>query len=215
MQIAVGAADVKLVIGDAPQPVGDGRHAGGELAAVAHHDAVARQPVGVLGDVLFQALAAHLLLALDNELQIDRQPALDGDPGLGAFQVGEHLAFVVGGPPGVEVAVAAAWLEGGGDPFFQRIGRLHVVVAVDQGRRGVRHGRRLGVHQRMPRRRDHLGGKPEAAELVGHPLRRPVHVVAAGRVGADAGNPQEFAQFLLEPGGMRLDVLVDGGHGTR
>ena len=57
-------------------------------------------------------------------------------------------------------------------------------------------------------------GKPHAAELVGHPFGRPVHVVPAVRIGADAGNPQELAQFVLEPGGMGFQVLVDGGHGN-
>ena len=55
MQVAVRAGHPKLVIGDAAQPVGNGRHAGGELAAVADHDAVARQPVAVLGQIPLQA----------------------------------------------------------------------------------------------------------------------------------------------------------------
>ena len=41
-----------------------------------------------------------------------------------------------------------------------------------------------------------------------------MHVVAAVRVGADARNPQEFAQFFLEPCGVGIQVLVDGGHGN-
>ena len=163
--------------------------------------------------ILLQAVAADLFFALDQELQVQRQPALDRDPGLGALQVGEHLALVVGGAAGVEVAVAAGRLERGGDPLFQRIGRLHVVMAVDQGRRGTGHGRRLGIDQRMPGRGDHLGGEPHAAELVGHPVGRPVHVVPVVRIGADAGNPQKLAQFLLEPCGVGIQILVDGGHG--
>ncbi len=49
-----GPVTCKLVIGDAPQAVSDGRHAGGKLAAVANHDAIAGQPVGVLGEVVLQ-----------------------------------------------------------------------------------------------------------------------------------------------------------------
>ena len=54
----------------------------------------------------------------------------------------------------------------------------------------------------MARRRDDLGGEPHPAELVGDPIGRPVHVVAAVRIGADARNPKELAQFVLEPGGV-------------
>ena len=157
-------------------------------------------------------VAADLLLALDDELQVQRQPALDGDPGLGALQMGKHLTFVVGGAAGVEIAVAAGRLEGGGDPLFQRFGRLHVVMAVDQRRRGARHGRRLGIHQRMPGRGNHFGREPQVAKLVGHPVGRSLHVAATSRIGADAGNSQQFAQFVLEPGGMSLQILVDSGH---
>ena len=113
VEVAVRAGHAKLEVGQAAQAVVDGRDAGGELVAVANHHAVAGQPVGVLAKVLLQGVAADLLLALDEELQVQGQAALDGDPGLGALQVGEHLAFVVGGAAGVEVAVAAGRLEGG------------------------------------------------------------------------------------------------------
>ena len=47
----------------------------------------------------------------------------------------------------------------------------------------------------MARGGNDLGRQVQAAELIGHPLGRPVHVVAVFRVGADAGNPQKLAQF--------------------
>src|ERR1022692_2492252 len=43
-----------------------------------------------------------------------------------------HLAFIVRGAASIDVAVAHGRLEGRAVPFFQRIGRLHVVVAVAQ-----------------------------------------------------------------------------------
>ena len=181
MQVAVGAGQAKFAIGDAAQAVGDGGHAGGELPAVADDHAIAREPIGVFFEELFEPHAADLLFALDQELQVQRQTALDGDPGLDAFQMGEQLAFVVGGAAGVELAVAAGGLERGRRPFFQRLDRLHVVMAVNQRGAGAGHGGRLGVDHRMAGGRNDLGRKPHAAELVGHPLGRPVHVVAAVR----------------------------------
>ncbi len=214
MEITVWALHVNLVVGDSTQAVGDGRNAGGELAAVAHHDAIAGQPVAVFGKIVFQCPAADLLLALDEELEIHRQPAFDGNPRLGAFDVREHLAFVVRRAAGIEFAVATGRLEGGGSPLFHRIGRLHVVMAVDQGRRGAGHRGRLGVDQRMARRRDHLGGKPKFSKLIGHPIGGSVHVVAMVRVGADARNAEKFAQFLLESCSVGIQILVDSGHGN-
>ena len=118
-------------------------------------------------------MAADFLFALDQELQVQRQTALDGDPGLDALQMREQLAFVVGGAAGVEVAVAAGRLERGGGPLFQRLGRLHVVMAVDQGRRGAGHGRRLGVDQRMARGRDHFGRQTASGGTGRPPIRPP------------------------------------------
>ena len=137
VQVAVGAGDAKLAVGDAAQAVGDGRHSGGELAAVADDHAIAREPVGVFFEEFLQRHAADLLFALDQELEVQRQAAFDGDPGLDALQVREQLALVVGGAAGVEFAVAAGGLERGRRPFLQRLDRLHVVMAVDQGGRGA------------------------------------------------------------------------------
>ena len=213
MQIAVGAGHAKLAVGDAAQAVGDGRHAGGELAAVADDHAIARQAIGVFGEVFLQPLAADFLFALDEELEVQRQTALDGDPGLDALQVREQLALVVGGAAGVELAVAAGGLERGRGPFFQRIGRLHVVVAVDQGRGGAGHRRRLGVDQRMAGGRDHFG-RQTASGGTGRPPTRPPDACRRGvRVGADARNAEELAQLVLEPCGVGIQILVDGGHG--
>ena len=65
----------------------------------------------------------------------------------------------------------------------------------------------------MARGGNDLRRKTQATELVGHPLGGPVHVVAVGGVGTDAGNTEELAQLFLEPGGVDFQVLVDGGHG--
>ena len=51
------------------------------------------------------------------------------------FHQDEELAFVVGGAAGVEIAVADDGLKRRRDPFLQRIGRLDVVMAIEQQRR--------------------------------------------------------------------------------
>jgi hypothetical protein len=49
-----------------------------------------------------------------------------------ALTCAHHLAFVVDRAAGVEVAVALGGLEGRREPFVERVGRLHIVVAVDE-----------------------------------------------------------------------------------
>ena len=122
----------------------------------------------------FEVLAADFLFAFDQELQVQRQLAGGLDPGLGALDVREHLPLVVGRAAGVEVAVAHGRLERGRDPFVQRVGRLHVVVAVDQHRRA--HRRRGGDSAKTigwPGVSISSAAKPKPAELVAPPTRRP------------------------------------------
>ena len=82
----------------------------------------------------------------------------------------EHLPFVVGRAAGVDVAVADGRLERRADPFVQRIGRLHVVVAVDQHDRLAGDGGGFGVNQRMAGRGDRFGLEAERSELRSDPL---------------------------------------------
>ena len=103
--------------------------------------------------------AADFFFAFDQDFDLQRKLAYGCEPRLDAFDVRKHLAFVVGGATGVEVAVADGRLEGGADPLVDRVGRLDVVVAVDQrdGGTGDRGG--LGVDQRMAGGFDLLDGK--------------------------------------------------------
>ena len=50
---------------------------------------------------------------------------------------------------------------------------------------------------------------PQCAELVGHPVGRPLHFVRELGIGADARNAEKFAQFVLEPRGMSIKYWSD------
>ena len=99
-------------------------------------------------------LAADLFFALDQETYVDGQPIFRSEPGFNALDVRERLAFVVGRTAGVDVAIASRGLEGRGLPKIERIGGLHVVVAVYQD--GWRAGgtKPLGQYDRVARRFD-------------------------------------------------------------
>ncbi len=159
-----------------------------------------------------RCVAADFLFPLDYELELQGQLAGRVDPGLRALEMREHLPLIVGGPPGVEIPVADGGLEGGRFPLIQRVGGLYVVMAIDQHRRGARHRRRLGVHDRVARRRHQLDVQLHGAKLVGHPVGGLVDVVAMLAVGADAGDAQQFAQFALEAVALFTQIVVKGRH---
>ena len=107
-------------------------------AAVGRDDEIGGQQIGVRLDERLQAGAADLLLAFEHELDVDRQAALRGEECLRRLDRLEKRPLVVRHAAGIEAPVADRRREGRADPFLQRIGRLHVVVAVDQ------HGRLAG-----------------------------------------------------------------------
>ena len=97
--------------------------------------------------------------------------------------------------------------NGGRDPFVERIGRLHVVVAVDQHDRLAGHRRRLGIDERMAGRFDQFGRQAQLLELRRHPLGRPAHVAGVARIGADAGDAQQVGQVVARtPARCDFDV---------
>ena len=68
--------DADLPVRDAAQPVADGRHAlVVERVAVGHDAHVGAQQVGMIVDERLDRRGADLLVALEEEAQVDRQPA--------------------------------------------------------------------------------------------------------------------------------------------
>ena len=77
-----------------------------------------------------QMRAADLLLALDEELELQRQFAVDRLVDLGRVDAGQRVALVIHRAAGVELAVAHRCLVGRRLPLLQRVGRLHIIVRV-------------------------------------------------------------------------------------
>src|ERR1019366_2965080 len=117
------------------------------------------------------------------------QGAVGGAQRFDGLHVHVHLAFIVRRAASVNVAVAHGRLEGRAVPFFQRIGRLHVVVAVAQhgGVAGRVHP--IRIDERM------LGGGDDldilhayVTQAVGDETRGALDIVAVLGQRADAGN---------------------------
>ena len=79
-----------------------------------------------------KAFAADFFLAFDHERQIAGQGSAGFQIGFDRFEVREILAFVVRAAARENVAAGDARLEWRRLPEFQRLRRLHVVMAINQ-----------------------------------------------------------------------------------
>ena len=213
MQVAVRAGDLDLHVGQPLQAVNQGRLARGEERAVGDHHAVAGQALAaVLPDVAIDGVAAGFLLALDQELDVDRQPAALGKRRRHSLDVGVGLPLVVGGAARHQLVALDRRLEGRMPPELDRVDRLHVVVAVEQHGGLAGGAQPFAIDQRMPRGLDALGGQAGGPQLVEHELAGPPDVARVVRVGRDRGDAQEVLELL------EIDLLLGfhpGQHVTR
>src|SRR5690606_15382079 len=127
-----------------------------------------------------------LFLTLNEKLQVYGQRPLCLQVGLGCLDVHEELPLVVARAAAVKLAVATARLEWRRHPFVERIGRLYVVMPVNE------HGRErliddvFAIYDRMAARIHRLDTPDaNATHVFDEPVRRTPYVVAVGRIGAD------------------------------
>ena len=212
VQVAVGALHQDLEVGQPFQPVSDRGRSRGKLAAIGNDGVVAGEPLGLLGHIGFQVCPANLFLALDDELDVHRQLARGLEPRLGGFQMREHLAFVVGGAAGVEIAVALGGLERGREPRLERFGGLDVVMSVDSSVGLPGRTQPLGIDDRVALGLDQLGLEPRSWPDRRAPRRRPARVGVVIGLGADAGNADQGLELLLEIAPMGLQIGLHASH---
>ena len=137
MKIARGPRDRDFGEGKAAQ---EGRYRGCvfvPLSGIADEREVGFELIAVCGEEWGEARASQFLLALEEHADIDRQGSMRGEPGSACLDERHDLAFVVGGAArndhhAVTRVLDKTRREGRSIPFFQRIGGLHVVMAVEQ-----------------------------------------------------------------------------------
>ena len=78
------------------------------------------------------SLSSHFFFAFKQYAHVERERMFGGQQRLQSLDLRPHLPFVIHSAARVEVAVAFCRLEGRREPFIERIGRLHIVVAVDK-----------------------------------------------------------------------------------
>jgi hypothetical protein len=112
--------------------------------------------------------------------------------------VQEELSLVVHGAAREDLPVAHRRLEGRRRPELERLGRLHVVVAVDED--GLRAGRPAPFteHDRVPRRLEDLRRQARGPHVRRQPLRRARHVGLVLGARADARDAEEREQLVVD-----------------
>ncbi len=110
---------------------------------------IGREQVPVALDKGGQVRARALLLAFEEELDVDPRELAQIVEQLDRQDVGEKLALVVADAPGIDAPVADRRLKRQANPLLERFGRLDVVVAVDQDRVGIVASDPLAVDDRQ------------------------------------------------------------------
>ncbi len=154
-------------------------------------------------DILGQVRAADLLFALEQELDVEREPALLRAERLQRLRHDVDRPLVIGAAAAADDLTVDCQLERGSEPLAERAGRLHVVVTVHQDGRRARRPEPLAAHHRMAR--GVLDPAGRVTQLPGQPPRRVQHRLGIG-IAADARHGDELAELAQVPG-------VVGGEG--
>ena len=214
MQVPRRAINSDLQGGDTAQPIGQCGVFQRRNAIVRNHHRVAGQFLPVLGQEAVKLGGTHLLFAFDEEDEVARQRGSAADVGLDRIQVGQMLPLVVGRAAGIEGAVFNAGFERRGLPQFERLRRLHIVVAVDEeggllrirlGSAGHHDGVAVGFMDR--------GVQREASGSVSNPLGCGTEIRRVLRLGADTRKAHVVAERVDELGLVFFEVLENRVHG--
>ena len=189
---------------------------GREHRGIRNHHGVAGEPVRVPLDERRQVHAADLLLTLDEDDHVHGQRAPRRELRLERLHVHPQLSLVVHGPAREHLAVPDRGLEWRRRPELERLGRLHIVVAVDEhGRRPRRRLPPFGEHHRMARRGHRLRDEPDLLELRVQPRRGAARVGVVLRPRAHAGNPEEREELVEDPRVVPREPRVEVGGNCR
>ena len=175
MQVLAGAADRELERREAAARDGDRRLVRPPHRAVGREHEIGRQAARhARATNGLEMRAADLLLALDQELDVDRQAARRRARRPRRPRSGSASAPCRRRRRAHRAGRRAPSARRAGCSMLERIGRLHVVVAVDQDRRRARRAEPLAVHDRMAagRHRSRHCSSP-AAQPLGDPGRPP------------------------------------------
>ena len=213
VEVEGSALDVHLDSSKTAEPGAERRQARRDDRRVGDHENVGPEAFLLARHDVLEVDGAGLLLALDDQLEVEWQLAADGEDCLHRFEVHPYLPLVVNGAPRIQIPVADLRLEGRRAPLIERVDRLDIVVAVDECRRQRRIHEALGVDRGMPGGFDELGVvKADLASLGGEVLGVAPDVGGMCRIGRDAWDPEGGNQLvdvaLLIAGAVVIQVRI-------
>ena len=209
MKVFVGARNLYFHITQTAQAHGNSRNVGGNHAGVGSNHHVGFKHVFMRGAPRFQRGRANFFFAFEHKLDIAAKlPFLDQI--FKSFEVNKALPLVVVGPARIHLAVFKHRLKRLGVPFFHRVHRHHVVVAIHQHRVRLGVYNFFAIYHRVAARGHHLGlvGAGFLYQL-GQLLGAALHIGFVRRLGADGRNTQQVEPF----GYKSLLVFFDVGFG--
>ena len=209
MEVAVGPRHFDFPISQSAQARCQRGQVGTQHTGVRHEDDVGTQQFAVFPAEGFEAGGAYFFLAFEDELHVVRQQTV-ADEVFEGFHLDERLALVIVGAACPDAPVAQLGFEGVAFPQFQRFGRHHVVMGVDED--GLCFGvhNLLGEHHRVSLRGHHQGFVCTGLEQQLTPaFGAGQHVVVVFGFGADAGNADEAEQFVQHAGLVFGDISLD------
>jgi hypothetical protein len=122
-----------------------------------------------------------------------------------------HLPFVVARAAGIDVAIAKRGLKRRSVPFLERIGWLHVIVAIAKHGRLAGSVEPIGIDQRVARGgNDFNMFETGAAEARSNEFGGADHVGFVIGICADARDPQEVEKLIEQARLLLLDEIGDG-----
>ena len=213
MEIFVRSGYRDFHIAQAAHAAVDGRYLVGNHRGIRNQDDIGREFLFVCSHPSRQRGASDFFFAFEDKLHIVTefpfaQQVFEG------FDVHEQLALVVVGAAAPDGLFSGSRirtddrLERIGAPFLQRLGRLHVVMAIDQHRTGFRIHRLDAEYHRISRCRTDFGRIGPRLQQQGlQPLCAGVHIIFMFRFGAYRRNPQQGKQFRKKPLPILFDIL--------
>ena len=211
MRVLRRGAQRKLQPGQAApaDPQSGNRRAG--AAAIGRQHRIGREQIAISLDDGPQTGAAGFLLALDEQLDVHRAATGHRQESGHRLDRNRRRALHVRRTTGVQAAVAHGRLERRRDPKLHRIGRLHVVMAIDDQRRTARRAEPFAEHRRLATTVEQLHVlHAHRAQPLQQEIARGPHRIGIGRIGGNAGHAQQRLQPLENRVALGAEMGNDG-----
>src|SRR5882724_2286502 len=129
--------------------------------------------------------------------------------------MGQMLAFIVAGSAPEQRTSIDAWLKGRGLPKLKRLGRLDIVMPVNQKMRSRRRAFAKGPrqHNRIALGRGEPRLQADGLAMLMNPRRTRCQVVLMLRLSRDTRKPHVIAQLPNKPVLVLFEIVQDFLHG--